>query len=198
MTVPRIASRVAVAAGKLHEKRIEAELRVAVEQGVIAWWAKNEPTFRAVGRGKFLPVAAGGADFAGVLTGGLAFSVEAKSTGEPRFYRSAIPEGQARHLDAVAKNGGLAVLAVQFRTGPGGVGWPSFALPWGAVPWAMQRDALSISVRDVAGHELFSGFVKMMVAQCVVCGACWPRPRTPQRTQDDSRPCFRCGGRERR
>ena len=112
------------------------------------------------------------ADVAGVLTDGRALVIECKSVEGGRLEKSAVEPQQQRHLDAVAKAGGLgglALLAVEFRTeGRATRSLRRYVIPWTQVPWTKARTALSIEERDA-------------LPWCVVHGELFVLLRTPDR-----------------
>jgi hypothetical protein len=151
----RSAGALAHATGQLFQDGIANQLEAARMMGEIAWWEHNQPLFRPIGKGRFVAVARGGADFAGILPGGgIAFAIEAKSCDDDRFYRSWLPENQTSHLDAVARAGGLALLAIQFRGAPCS---PSYLVEWFSVPWLTIRSAPSIGPADLVGSSMARG-----------------------------------------
>lgn len=101
-----------------------------------------------VGRGG-KPVAwagTGPADYQGVLRGGRAVAIEAKSV-DGRLSALAVADHQRADLDAVHALGGIALLVVEVR----GVG--VHAVPWAVVPWHVGRRA-GAETRTVGAEEL--------------------------------------------
>lgn len=78
----------------------------------------------------------GPADYQGVVTGGRALALEAKSVGE-RLSRREIPQHQQDDLAAVERLGGLALLAVEIREAQ-----LIAVVPWTQVPWASKARTL--------------------------------------------------------
>lgn len=177
--------RLSRAAGKAWERGIEASLEMARRSGALAHWAHNEPHFRNIG-GKFIPVATGVADYTGVLRGGLALAIECKATADERYYRRSLPEQQVEHLDAVARAGGLALLALEFRgaIGPARLDraralWKmqQFVVPWTCVPWHRVRSAESVGPADILPRYQLARplFLAPFVHDCLRCTKVWPR-----------------------
>lgn len=163
--------------GQAFENVLQAHLNGAVISGLVSWWDHSQASFKCLSKKRFVPIKAGCADFIGQLSGGLSFAMEAKSTDQERFYRSAILDDQAKQLDAAAKGGGLALLAVQFRvpleTNSRYMTWgsfPSFVVPWQSVPWKAARSALSVTLDDLRGWEIETPiFLARFGAQCPTC-----------------------------
>lgn len=129
-----------------------------VRNGALVRVDKLDPPSRSQwdarrGRVVMVPVAAGGADFVLCLPDARYGAVEAKSTGEARFYRDNIEPHQITHLETAAAAGGGSYLAVQFRAG----GSPcAYLVPWGAVPWFAARTAPSVTAEDLAPWKIAS------------------------------------------
>jgi penicillin-binding protein-related factor A (putative recombinase) len=100
----------------------------------------------------FSPVARSGADFVLMLPMGRYGIVEAKSSGDPRFYRADLPDHQVAHLDQAVAAGGAAYLALQFRQ----PALTAYMVPWQSVPWATARTSPSITASDVGPWVLRS------------------------------------------
>lgn len=83
---------------------------------------------------------AGPADYQGVLKGGRAIAVEAKSR-DRRLRLAEIPEHQREDLDRVEALGGLALLVVELRASTS-----IFVAPWGRVDWRQVREGAGVSV----------------------------------------------------
>lgn len=111
---------IAKQAGKDFEAAIDVELTTLQQQGVIAYWERNKAGWRKTGP-RWMPVEVSGADRFGVLSNGLAFALEVKSTGstpggKPKpLDLSRITDRQRLHLDATHRAGGCALLALEFR-----------------------------------------------------------------------------------
>jgi len=158
----------AQAAGEAFEELVEGLLKAATQTGLVADWEHTQPLFRRLGAGRFAPVAAGRADYSGMLVGGLAFALECKSTKEARFYRRQLPPRQVAHLDATLRGGGLALLAVEFREA---IHVHRFAIPWGAIPWARALSADSIRASALEIHRLrYPWLLEPHLARCEACG----------------------------
>lgn len=83
----------------------------------------------------------GPADYQGVLRGGRAVAVEAKSR-DRRLALSDVAAHQRADLEAVECLGGLALLVVELRTASS-----IYVVPWGRVPWRRMREgAADVSV----------------------------------------------------
>ena len=158
-------------AGRSFEERIKNALVVATQQGIVAWWAHQEPAYTRFG----VPLKDSGADFVLVLKGGLAGAIECKSTKTARLMWDAVAHEQARHLDATHRAGGLALLAAEFREETGI--HHSYLVPWDRIPWEKARTALSVTADalEKAGYGLqSSGSIARHLQSCVSCGAYHP------------------------
>lgn len=134
-----------------------------LREGVILRLDKLVPPVRVVSKGKgqkpaLIPTAATGADWIGMLRDGRYLAMEAKSTSEPRLPRAAITPKQAEHLQQVAAGGGVALLLVEFRLGPGTA--EHFAVPWMAAPWGQARTMASLD-RRVLGAWRMKGWADL-------------------------------------
>jgi len=136
--------------GATFEQAIANRLLVLRQQNIVARFQHNTPTWRK--RGSFYhPTVPSGADFSGVLWGGLAFAAECKSTGVDKdtkrlkeFVREdRIPQTQLDDLELTARAGGLSVLVLQFR--PDLAPWSIFVVPWLEVPWRLRKVYSSVS-----------------------------------------------------
>lgn len=145
-------SRVQQAAGARFEQWIEAQHAVARNRGLLVHAEHTQAVARVIG-GMVVYAAPGVADYVLCLTGGHYAAVEAKACDGPRLYRSRIGPLQARHLEAVARGGALALLVVEF----GDVSAARFAVPWLDVPWARARSADSVSAADLIPWTIVSG-----------------------------------------
>lgn len=145
--------RSAKAAGDAWERYIEAEHQKAEMLGILAFVEHSEPHAKMIG-GRFQFTSPGTADYVGTLDrSGLSFCAELKSTYKDHLLKSAVEPKQQRHLEAVARAGGLALLLIEFRRQPL-PGVPialhdRFAVPWLKVPWKVKRTAESVSVEDL-------------------------------------------------
>lgn len=163
----------AQAGGKLWQDTVEGQLQLAQQSGLIARFVHEQPLFRPVGGGRFMPVARSGADFAGFLRGGAPLGVEAKHADDRRFYRREVAEKQQQHLQAVVAAGGCALLALRFAGANGS--WLDFAVPWDRVPW-VQLDAAdaapSVDPDDLDGWRWERPmFMARHLRRCPGCGA---------------------------
>lgn len=157
-------------AGKAFELRIENALTVAMQSRVVSWWAHQQPAYSRFGT----PLKPSGADFVFVLRGGVSGCVECKSLKGSRLARSAIAPEQSRHLDAVSKERGLALLAVEFRDEEKGI-FSSHLIPWDAVPWKVARSAEAVSMDALQGYKLQpAGSIASMLQVCVACSTYRP------------------------
>lgn len=89
----------------------------------------------------------GPADFQGVLAGGRALAIEAKSR-EGRLSRREIPPHQQEDLFAVHQLGGLALLVVELTTPGEALGdlGDLYAAPWVDVPWRASERRRSVGM----------------------------------------------------
>ena len=95
----------------------------------------------------------GPADYQGVIRGGRAVAVEAKSrTG--RLARAEIPQHQQDDLARVAALGGVALLVVELRDHQ-----LVAAVPWGQVPWMKARTAEAVGAEQLRAWVVSSGSV---------------------------------------
>lgn len=143
--------------GRAFEEAIENKLTVLKQTRIVAWWEHQQPRMFRRG-GVWLKGEASGADFSGVLEGGRAFALEAKSVGpeherEPvLILEKHVSEKQRDHLNAVARAGGLAVLAVQFRheLAP----WLTAVITWSSVPWERAKVRSHLRAEACARHRI--------------------------------------------
>lgn len=136
--------RTAQQAGSNFESWIETQHEIAERLGILAHVEHSEPHAKMIG-GRLTYASPGTADYFGTLDRcGLSYACEAKSTSAPRFQRSGIEPKQQKHLEAVARAGGLALLLVEFRYRQA-----RFAIPWLQVPWEVKRTAESITPDSV-------------------------------------------------
>lgn len=141
----------AQAAGARFEDIVEHRLDALEHDGIVAHWTHNQPAFKRIGERRFVPVEAGDADYTGMFTGGLYWALEAKSSTDPRFPLERIEMTQILHLDNVARSGGLAFLALQFRVAGRA---RDFLIPWSSVPWKTARTAQAVYLEDLADWEV--------------------------------------------
>lgn len=147
--------------GDRFEQWIESQHELAKQHGIVYSVVHNQPTTKFI-RGRLIYTSAGASDYTGVLAGGRAFAVEAKSTDKERLPRASVKLKQAEQLDSVARAGGLALLLVEFRH----VSVPAFpvpdiinarfAIPWLEVPWKVLRSAESVGSYDLSDWEIHS------------------------------------------
>ena len=174
-----VTGREAKAAGDAFELFLEYQHATARRLGILAHIEHNEPHFKYVG-GKWIAEAPGVADYTATLDrSGLTVAIEAKSTKKDRLARSAVSPKQQEHLDAVARAGGLALLAVEFRypvpTTPFWMGawgvldyYRRYAVPWLETPWQVLRTAESVNEED-----LLRGGWRMRVMDAGHSGDCY-------------------------
>lgn len=133
----RRAGRAADDAGKHFERGLQYFLLLLQQQGLIRYWEHNRPGFRRVGK-RFIHTEASGADYAGILRGGYAFALEAKSTGtRPNgklnpFERDRVSMRQQMHLEQAHLAGAPALIVLEFRP-KGAPLW--FLAPWAKIDW---------------------------------------------------------------
>lgn len=133
-----VAGHLARDAGDALEKWLAEQHKAAAAAGIAHVRKVGAPV--VVGRGG-RPVewaGRGPADYQGVMVGGRALALEAKSLGErARISRVDIPEHQRRDLEAVERLGGLALLVVEVREAQ-----LVAAVPWTEVPWRVSSRVL--------------------------------------------------------
>ncbi len=147
-------------AGAAFETAIVNKLTVLRQQRIVARFQKNEVAFRLRGKRdqakSYQPTDPAGADFSGMLVGsGLAFSLEAKSTGMDKqtgklgefILEDRIPKTQLEDLVVTAQEGGLSMLSLQFR--PDLEPWQTFILPWEEVPWRLRKINHSVAMHEI-------------------------------------------------
>ena len=142
--------RLSQAVGASFESFLESQHDAALRLGVLAWVHHTQAVTKMV-NGRLKYIAKGAADYSGVLVDARAVAVEAKTTQGERLARSEIDVLQAKHLSAVAAVGGIALLAVEFRTKtkiPTVAAHQRYAIPWLDVPWRVIRTAESLSLED--------------------------------------------------
>lgn len=124
--------------------------------GQVAWWAQTGPVMRYVGKGAALRIVAvspGACDVVGALADGRVLVVEIKHGS--RVWRSraeagarrdpVVADAQRAQLDATARCGGAAYLAVDLSG-------HRALIPWRSVPWnadgSLDADQLSVLSYD--------------------------------------------------
>lgn len=144
------AGRAARDSGADFEAFVERHHAEALRLGVLAHVAHNEPHGRMVG-GRWVMVAPGVADYTGVIfPRGRVLAVEAKSR-RGRIRLGDVEPAQRRHLDAVVRGGGLAILLVRIVESTAAAEFQSeYAVPWVDVPWRVVRSAESVGAEDLA------------------------------------------------
>lgn len=157
-------------AGKEFEQRVENALRAASQSRLVTWWAHQQPAVTRAGK----PIGQSGADFALVLRGGLSGAIECKSVLGDRLARHVIRPEQARHLDTVARSGGLALLAVEFRDVSAGI-VSAHLVPWLSVPWTVARSAESATRDALAEWRMRpDGSIAALTRVCPACDSVGP------------------------
>lgn len=145
-------SRVQQASGARFEAWVEAQHAVARNRGLLVHAEHTQAVARVI-HGKVIYSVPGVADYVLCLRGGRYAAVEAKASDGLRLYRSRVGPLQARHLDATARGGALALLLVEFNE-------PStarYAVPWLDVPWGRMRSADSVCAADLLLWEIIPG-----------------------------------------
>lgn len=143
-------SRVQQASGARFEAWVDAQHVVARNRGLLVHAEHTQAVARVI-HGKVVYTAPGVADYVLCLAGGRYAAVEAKACDGPRLYRSRIGPLQARHLDAVARGGALALLVVKSEASD------YYAVPWSDVSWEQARSADSLKVESLAQWKTFPG-----------------------------------------
>lgn len=157
-------------AGKAFELLIDKELDDEHKARRISWHDRHQPLYRPLGGGRYAPVAKGKADHGGMFVGGLAFAIEDKSSESGSLGRSAMRAGEITHLDATARDGGLALLAIELRPPRGPVA--RFVVPWDRVPWKRSGKGAGVSMAALVGWEMpEQGFLRRFVTWCPACHA---------------------------
>lgn len=150
--------------GEEFEAYVERHHLQALRLGIVAGPVDhNEPHGKIID-GKWEMVAAGVADYTGVLYNGVGttLATEAKSRRE-RLYRREIEPKQQRHLDLVVRGGGLAFLLARLSGVP-------HAVPWCEVPWKVVRSAESVTAEDLASWAIPEGCACYLERFCPVRG----------------------------
>jgi hypothetical protein len=142
-----IRGRKAKAAGDLFEMWLEQQHTIALRLGILACIEHNQAKAEMKG-GRLIYTAPGIADYTGVFDRcGTAAAIEAKSTKDTRLMKSAVSPEQQDYLGRVARAGGFALLAVEFRSD---TGFQRFAAPWTLIKWQVLRTAESVSAIELA------------------------------------------------
>jgi hypothetical protein len=127
------------------------QLDAAVRLGIVSYYQHNEPKARYI-KGQLTYVKRSGTDFSGAFERRpfppleCHFAIECKSIKGDRLPRSMIETDQEKHLDAVARSGGLALLAGEYRVKRERI---RFFCPWLEVPWKVINSAESVLLEDV-------------------------------------------------
>jgi hypothetical protein len=160
-------------AGALFEKEIDSALKSARQQGIVRWFAHQQPLVTRAGE----PIAQSGADFIFILIGGGNGAIECKSTthepGKPfRIHLQDFTVEQQNHLDACADEGGLSLAALRFWDRRSGR-VDSFMVPWRSMPWRKLRTQSCVEPSDVDPHWSIPMTNKLVgyLRQCTACGA---------------------------
>ncbi len=152
--------------GEALEREVRAYLGSAEVGRVVAHWMQVWPEARhrsaPDGRGGWRWELRWGerahADFSGTTADGRSFAIECKTVEGPRLPRTRVEAHQAKHLDAVARAGGVALLALEFRDeGPAASIGRLYVVPWALVPWAKARSAESVDEPSVARFRVRHG-----------------------------------------
>lgn len=141
------AGRHAKASGDQFEVWMEGQLDHAMRLGILACWHHNEPKVK-VYDGKVNYDKKSVADYSATFERhglGVSGAFEAKSTSAKNFPLNEVSLLQQRHLEAVAKAGGIALLVVEFRSAVAPL-FQRFAIPWLDVPWIVLKTAKTINV----------------------------------------------------
>lgn len=133
--------------GSNFETWVEGQHEMAKYLGILAHVVHNEPKTRFI-RGRLEHAAKSVADYTGVLCGAGARTLasETKSTSDERFPKNEVTAEQQTHLDAVASEGGLSILLVEFRVG---VVRHRFAMDWKKAPWRVKRSAEALYLDEL-------------------------------------------------
>lgn len=137
------AGRHAKAAGDQFEVWMEGQLDHSMRLGILACWHHNEPKVK-VYNGRVNYDAKSVADYSATFEGSRSGAFESKSTSTKNFPLSEVSLLQQRHLEAVAKAGGIALLVVEFRSAVAPL-FQRFAIPWLDVPWIVLKTAKTIN-----------------------------------------------------
>ena len=136
--------------GAALERWLSAQHRAAALAGIAHVRKVGPPVQHSGARGERLRVIGRGpADYQGVLRGGRALAVEAKSR-PSRLSLREIEVHQQGDLNAVAELGGLALLVVELRDAQ-----VIAAVPWREVPWHESRRTVRgrVEVSHTIGAE---------------------------------------------
>lgn len=137
--------------GDAFERWLDEQHEKAGQRGALAHVVHNQAVSKVI-HGRLMFEKPGVADYSGVLHGGGALAVEAKSVApDGRLPKSRIEQKQIEHLDAVMTAGGnsLALLLVEFRV-HSSTAHRRYAIPWHEVPWKVLKTAESLDERDIA------------------------------------------------
>lgn len=127
----------AQAVGASLEAWLAQQHRAAASMGLAHVRHVGPPVAHGGSHGQHLKVIGRGpADYQGLLVGGRAVAIEAKSR-ESRLSLADIPEHQQRDLEAVERLGGLALLVVEVREVQ-----LIAAVPWTEAPWRVTSRVL--------------------------------------------------------
>ena len=155
MTTNRHASgRAAREIGADWEAFVEQHHGEALRMGIVAGPVEhNEPHWKLMD-GEWRTVAAGVADYTGILYNKVAttLGVEAKCR-RGRLRKDEITPKQQHYLEAVVRGGGLALLLVRLT----GANWVfNAAIPWQSVPWRIKTSAESLGREDISSEYVIS------------------------------------------
>ncbi len=146
--------------GDQFESWAEGQFNHAMRIGILATWHHNEPKVKIIyGQLKYdeKSVSDYSATFETTIGApGRSGAFEAKSTGGKNFSLAKISPLQQKHLEAVARAGGIAMLLVEFRRETVPL-FRRFAIPWLDIPWVTLRTAKSISADVVDRWEVAPG-----------------------------------------
>jgi len=161
-----LAGRKAKRRGEALETWVRGLLISALLALVIAHWMqiwpeakhKRAPDGRGGWRFELRWGARAHADFAGTTADGRSFAIECKTVEGARLPRARIAAQQVKHLDAVARAGGVALLALEFRDeGPVVSVGRQYLVPWGQVPWVVARSAQAVEEASLARWRIKHG-----------------------------------------
>lgn len=143
-----VAGRAAKSAGSALESLLALH-HVRAREQTIADVRKVEPPvrrLRSLGGGQFVAVyaAKSGCDYRGILRGGLALTIEAKSGNGESLARSEFTPAEVLDLDECAALGGISI-AVWYRSDLRAL----YAIPWQSMPWRKSGRGQSVRAEDV-------------------------------------------------
>lgn len=162
-----IAARASKSTGDLFESWVERHLDEALRLGLITHWVHNEPHGKVIG-GKWQMVAAGVADYTAVAYGGQVVAIEAKKRAG-RLKKSEVSVEQRRHLDAVVRAGGVALLLVRL-VDAAGRSLGEYCCPWQFVQWTVVRSAESVGEGELERWRVESRARCFLEPYCTVRG----------------------------